>query len=107
MAVEAAKHYYPNSITRLRSINDVQTNLFINYSDCATKVFRCTSSLAFNGNIADDNNVKSEWNFTAAEEGKWIHDREGGTIKTTSYHGMNTGKLKWIPGRTYIHHVCN
>ena len=58
MAVEAAKHHIHNA--RLRSINDVQAKLFINYSDGTTKGFRCTSSLAFIGNIAFGNNVYNE-----------------------------------------------
>ena len=101
MAVAAAKLYYPTSINRLRAINHVQARQFINYSDGTTKDFRCTSCLAFIGNIARDNDVFNEWNFTAAEEAKWIHDREGGTIVRVAYYLMRTGKVKSISGRTY------
>ena len=101
MAVEAAKQYYPKSIERLRTINNVQAKRFINYSDGTTKDFRCTSCLAFIGNIARDNDVFNEWNFTAAEEGKWLHDREGGTITRAAYYLMHTGKVKYVSGRTY------
>ena len=101
MAVEAAKRCYPSSIERLQQINNLRAQLFVNYSDGTTKDFRCTSSLAFIGNIARDNGVYNEWNFTAAEEGKWIHDSEGGTMSRAAYHLMHTGKVQWIPGRTY------
>ena len=42
--------------------------MFINYSDYATKDFKCKSYLTFEsfvGNIAVEKNVYNEWNFTA------------------------------------------
>ena len=63
--------------------------MLINHSDCATKDFKCTSYLAFVGNIAIEINVYNEWNFTAPEEGKYTQDREGGTVKQAAFHPMH------------------
>ena len=44
--------------------------------------FQCTAFLAKVAEIADDLDVKIEWNFTCAGHSKGKHDAEGHVIKT-------------------------
>ena len=67
---------------------DTMHRMFINYSDCARKDFKCTSYLAFVGSVAIESDVYNEWNFTAPEEGKYTHDRKGRTVKQAAFHLM-------------------
>ena len=57
--------------------------------------------------MAIDNGVLSKWNFTAPEEEKWLHDREGGVVAQAASRGMHTGKVKWNTRRTYLRNLID
>ena len=86
MAIAVMKDFVPMMIKEYED-KGKKLDFMHHISDRSSKDFSVSSLVVETNNIHYENKVDGAWNYTCPEEGKWLHDSSGGTVKTAGSDG--------------------
>ena len=100
MALVACRDYFKSIKSELENVK-----IFYCFSDRSSKDFSCTSFVAFLTHIWHQLGVSGQWNYTAPEEGKWLHDQSGGCNKGAYERGIKRGRIPLNSSKPFVESI--